>query len=226
MTVNVFYPDADTESTSVDGNMQRTQPNDETSSWSDMQSGAGTQADDSAPVITLEMFTHSTAGRWSYLTRAILLFNTSDLSGLTLTSATIGVVLYAGGVTDDFSQTCELVLSTPASNTALVAADYTELGTALQATGKALSSYTAGPGAGYQDITLSATGLGNISKTSITKLGFRFSGDVSNTEPTSPGGSERSRLQIYSAEETHGSDIRPKLTVITVAPFTPKAIMF
>lgn len=68
--------------------------------------------------------------------------------------------------------------------------------------------------AGYNDITLNATGRGWINKTGVTKLAFLSSRDISDTPPT---GEER--VWVWSYEK--GDGYRPKLVVTYSASAAP-----
>ena len=111
----------------------------------------------------------------------------------------------------------DLVQSSTASNTALVAADYqgTVGNTALQSdTQPAFSAITC-DSATYTDYLLNVTGRGNISLTGITKFGVKGSSDRTNTAPTWSSNLTAGK-QIITAE-TAGTSTDPKLAVTYTA---------
>src|SRR3990167_840216 len=177
LTESTINPDADPETTTTDGNVQRTGTD---LTWADIRDGVGTSASDTSVTIDSPELTSSaaTANRWDAMKRAITLFKT-DLIGPSgsVSAATYG--LYVSNISDAFGQNARMVTSNPASNTALVSADYTTLGTATQATGD-LDLSTLSNNA-YNTWTLTSTGIGNISKVGVTKFGVRLSGDADNS---------------------------------------------
>jgi hypothetical protein len=79
-----------------------------------------------------------------------------------------------------------LVSASPASNTALAANDFDDVGSTE------LSSQVTYPVStgGYNDFALNASGIAAISKTGVTKFAFRSGHDINNSVPntTSWGG--------------------------------------
>jgi hypothetical protein len=207
-TTSTFYPDPDAESTSVDGEVFRYSLSGE--AWSAIRGGDGTNADDSfwghlAPRISS---IDVGSGLWTLLGRLILLFDTSSLPDADpITAATLRFKV--ANWLDNFDQKLSLVAATPASNTALVAADYAQLGSTRFATDLDLGSLTT---AAYNSLPLNTTGLTAISNVGITKLGCRLSGDLDNVEPTWAANTE-DWLQFKTADETGTAD-DPYLEVI------------
>ncbi len=216
MTVSTFFPDADPETSSVDGLVIRGSVDE---AWATIRAGAGTSATPSDGNGDPAIVTGSTTDQWIEMTRAILVFDTSALPDSdSIHSATLGIVLSA--VTDDFSTSISLVRSTPASETDLVSADYGQLGTVKQATDLTIASLTA-DGATVNNFALNASGLGNISKTARSLFGIRHTPDVDNAEPTWSI-TDRAQINMSFAEEVSAGDDRPRLVVThsTVADFT------
>ena len=111
---------------------------------------------------------------------------------------------------DGASGSIVLILTTQADPTTLAVGDFDNLTLNSPAEGaarKTLASMTTGQ---YNDITLNATGLGWISKTSYTLLGTRERRDVDNVEPSS---ATVNRV-IVSASEEAGTTQDPKLVVV------------
>ena len=213
------YPDANPETTSVDGIVYRTGANE---TFSTIRAGAGTLANDSTTGLyqtAVSLFATATTNQYEQLSRSIFLFDTSSLtSGAAISAATLSLWIRSKnnslGMTSAHAGMA-IVGSTPASNTALVAADYGNLGTTRYATDIAYDSVTIGA---YNDFTLNATGLTNISKTSVTKFGARFAVDVDNGSPAWTAYLSTS-YEIPYADWT-GTTQDPKLVVTYVLGFT------
>lgn len=220
MAVSTFFPGA----TAVDGHAGRDSAGE---TWAAQRGGAGTVAADAGAQPRFAIGTNG-ASLWQTCYRSILLFDTSSIPDAdTIDSATMEIV--AIGRVDDFSvgQSASMVASTPASNTALVNGDYSQVNTAKQATDKTLASFTVDSIA-YNAFNLNATGLTNISKTGVSKFGLRITSDFDNVEPT-VGASKTAQIEWASAEEVLAEDKRPKLVVThTAAPstFIPKMLAF
>ena len=162
-TTSTFYPDANPESTSVDGYVARTGV-DET--FSTIRGGAGTTANDSdndEGYATL--IASTTSNQYAQMFRSIVLFDTSSIpDGDTISSATIS--FYGNFKFNGLGSTnleMDVTASTPAANTSLVAADYQQLGS----TSFGSVSYASYSTTGYNDITLNSSGLADISKTRV-----------------------------------------------------------
>lgn len=211
-TTTTFYPDPNPETTSVDGRVSRnTGSND---SWSTLRGATtATSVDDStASMYWVQLNGYSSTG-WQDLSRSVYLFDTSALTaGATISSAIMSV--YCVTKNDDsntHNQTIEVVQSNPASNTSLATGDWntsTRWTMTRQATGISHSSITNGA---YNDFTFNGTGLGNISKTAVSKFGIVLSGDADNTEPTKDA-SHQTLYTGYFSEQT-GTSNDPKLAV-------------
>lgn len=202
MATLTVYPDADAESTSVDGAVFNSG-----ATWSGVHDAtAGTGFDDSTSPVQFIRARKVSAGDWR-VNRGFFLFDTSALTaGASISSAIISFAGQGTAVNNADGGNIDIVQTTPASNTALVAEDWDEIGTTLQATSLALSSWVSTDNT-YNDLTLNATGLGNISKTGITKFGTRHSFDTSNTEPTG-----NNDAFCYTSDNT-GTSSDPKLVV-------------
>jgi len=213
-TISTFFPDADVESTSVDGEAARTTVD---QTFADIRSGAGNASLPSASEIIAQLTANTTTNHFKRLRRMIFLFDTSALPDSdAIDSATMDFVATLS--TNTYSETAfvALVTSTPASNTNIVDADYAQLGTVDQATDLNVASVTADSST-YNLFTLNSTGLGNISKTSITKFGMRLAFDADNSSPTW-GSNHDAKTHVATAEEVLSGDKRPRLVVTHTAP--------
>lgn len=208
-TTSTFYPDADPESTSVDGFANKGAG---LSSWAASRSAAGDGSNDTSTsgiVVQSEQ-----AGANDYpIKRTFYLFDTSALpDGDTIDSATLSIYSTGSGNDTESSSPADLVLteSNPASNTAIVNSDY-DIGNWASFTTEFASRIDLGTFIGtsqYHVFTLNASGLSNISKTSISKFGVRAANDFDNNAPTA-----RSYGFGYYADQT-GTTNDPKLVVI------------
>lgn len=213
MAEMTFYPDAGI--ASVDGAVREYQDPGET--WANMVGGAGTHTfPDHAELDVVRMKGGGVEDRWVYLFRAIYLFDSSGLpDGCRVTGAVFS--LYGTDKLDELSCTPNICVyaSDPNSDTALIAADYTSLGTVELSN---TITYAAWNTAGYNDFTLidvDTDGFGYIKKgagaAGITKLGVRNANyDVTGTKPNwvSTG---TSKLIAYYTEQ--GIGFKPKLVV-------------
>lgn len=202
-----LYPDADPETTSVDG---RVAQQDHDQSWLQAHGGLGNIAEDNISNLSADVSSDTIAypNKWWRIQRAILLFDTSSIpAGATILSAILSV--YSTSKACDFAGSSFAVFSSnPASNTGLVTSDYRRLGSTPLSNAIACGDIDA---AGWNEFTLNGAGRAAIAKGSITKLGIREATyDARNTAP-GPWAADKSIGFVFNAAET-GSNI-PKLTV-------------
>lgn len=209
-TTSYFYPDADTETTSVDGYV-RTNSSDDT--WTNQRDDTGTsgEASDTANVNALGVV-HGTSTNYHYFTRGFVLFDTSSLpDGDAISAATLSIYGFDSQTTISGGE-LGIVSSSPASNTAIVPGDfyrYTHFGSTEFGTRIAAGSWITGA---YNDITLNASGLANISKTGVSKFGFRTGFDLDDSAPSGSSG-DTFQLRWRTAEYSGGSQ-EPVLAVV------------
>ncbi len=174
-----FYPDADPEVTSVDGAVGRWLVHD---LWDDIRNGVGNWARDAVATAEVAIESDLAADKWAWLSRIILLFDTSSLpNGAIIVEASLRVYVHNFSDTLGANPTFNVFTSNPASNTALVPADYSQLGNAPLATPIAFADIV---GNAYNTFTLNAAGRALINKAGITKLGIReASYDALDIEP-------------------------------------------
>ena len=204
----VKNPDANPETTTVDGRVGRQVSNE---SWTTKHDSAGESAADTTSSLDAPQLIASTSAGspWSELWRMVTLFDTSALTSAAVLAATSKVSLYiTSTVVTLGSQSYRWVTCTPASNTALVAADYNlaNWGATAQGTDATLAGIT---GNAYNDTTLNSTGLASVSLTGITKFGMRLVSDAANAEPTWSSGAI---ARITGTQADAGSN-KPKLTI-------------
>jgi len=207
-------PDADTESTSVDGYVLREATNE---SWATIRAGAGTSSGDADTAIAPIFIDTGVGGdKFFILRRGIFLFDTSALPDTdTIDSATFEFVSSGKNNNAGFVSTSDLdvhlVSSTPASNTALVNADYSQTGSTSFGS-KTYDSVTTDSST-YNSITIDATGRATISKTGVTKFGIRCGADFSDTAPSYTNTGNNSRITFILADEA-GSSQDPLLVIV------------
>jgi hypothetical protein len=201
-----FYP-------SLDGYVDHFQTN---QTWATIHDAAGNTADNvSAYSGTVQIVSTSTTNTWSAIVRSIYLFDTSALpDNAIISSATFSV--YGGDKVDQgsWSPTMNIYSVNPSSNTSLTATDYATFGTTTYC--DAAITYANMNAAGYNNFTLNSTGLSNISKTGITKIGLREATyDVANSAPTYVA-SKQFYFRGYYSEQ--GAGYQPKLVVTYTTP--------
>lgn len=196
-TVSTFYPNAHTETTSVDGYVVRTG-----GTWTNVRDTAdGTASSDSA---TGEWIMSDNDSPGSYTcTRHFYLFDTSAIGSDTVDSATFSAYQSNNGEGD---RNVGLIQTSPASNTALVVGDFDAMTINSPAEGTDARVLCNGTGV-YRDFVMNATGLGWIVTGGITKLGLRMAFDIDNTAPTA-----RNYSRFDFADQT-GTTQDPKLVV-------------
>jgi len=217
LLVNVdatYYPDPNIESTSVDGYVKRGGTN---LTWNDIVTGAGTYSSDAdASVYVIYITSGSTSGNWNGNHRGIFLFDASGSSGNTITDAVLS--LYgAGWKQDNLSCTpnVDIYTSTPATDTAIVDADYAQVASTSQ-TGSPIT-YANWSSTAYNAFTLDATGVATVQTaidgTGIVKLGARNQNyDVLNSAPNWVS-STVSGFSCYLADQANTTS-DPKLELV------------
>lgn len=210
------YPDAHPETDTVDGRISYSSYSATWSTIHNATSGKKVYDQETSGYFVLLNSSYSSS-EWGELCRSFFLFKTSALgSGATVSDATFSFY-----VPSTYSQglgtiTINVVASTPASNTGLVVGDYDQLGTTSFGTKSGTSS-------GYNDITLNASGISNISKTGISKFGCRSEWDRSNTPPTWVSNKTSLEECCFAEDTTANNGKDPKLVVTyTAQSFVPK----
>lgn len=176
---DTFYPDPDTESTSVDG-----WASDEQSTWNSAHDGSGTNSSDSNGKNGLNLYVGRNGSPY-LIRRVAILFDTSALPDTaTISSATLSTYLDTHSNADnDGDDFVSVITSTPASNTAIANGDYDAIGDAIDDPTEQIDSgerldLTGLSTGQYYDFDLNSTGIGNISKTGISKFGLREGHDI------------------------------------------------
>lgn len=175
-----YNPDADPESTSVDGYVYEST----SSSWSVMVAAAGDSFNDSQVGYDkcAAFYAYNIADTWWDLYRAIFLFDTSGLpDNATITAATFAVRGYTKIDQTSSTPTLNIYNSNPASDTGLAGTDYSTVGnTAFCDTAITYAGFTS---SGWNYFPLNTAGINAISKTAISKFSLRTNYDVTVTAP-------------------------------------------
>lgn len=204
-----FNPDADPETSSVDGRVRRNTFS-TGESWSSQRTGAGNGTSDNGTTGDTGISTTGVTNNWGEDSRGFYLFDTSSLDDGAVISAA-DVDLYITTVTDNFTEDAAIVATNPASNTALVNADYSTVGTTDYSSRVTLASMTT---SAYNTFTLNASGIAAIDVTGITKLGSRIGASIDDTEPTWASNND-SKFRVQMADA--GSNA-PRLDVTYTIP--------
>lgn len=221
----VAYPDANPETTTFDG-LYRIYIG-IGFSWSTLMTGngdGGTNDDVASGWAIGFRQTNYGAGSqlWRHVMRTDTLFDTSSIPDTdTISSATLslsGNGTSAWDMSDVITatqRTLEVVEHDTTSNTAITATDMpvSTFGATSWASFDPGSDGSSWNDAGYNDFTFNATGISNVSKTGVTKLGILTGAELNNSEP---GKSATDyawwNVQIYFADQT-GTTNDPKFTV-------------
>lgn len=212
-TTSTFYPDAHTESTSVDGWISKGN----SSVWSTTRDAtSGALVDDGDDAIIQDNTggegpsTGKTSGGFFVVGRLFTLFDTSSIPDSdTISSATLSYYVSATANGDnDGDDWINIYTTSPASNTNLVLDDFDQIGSTAQSTQIDIGSITT---SAYNNWALNATGISNISKTGITKFGAREGHDAIDSAYAG-GNNTRNYITVYLAEQS-GTTTDPKLVV-------------
>jgi hypothetical protein len=183
-----------------------------------IHTGTGTHALENQAFVQLQIKNGPVADTWLSLYRSFLLFDTSAIPDSdVISSATFEAVATVRQDTLTPAGSIRMVTSTPASDSTLATSDYTNIATVAQAPDTTLASLTVDSST-YNVLTLNATGLGNISKTGISKFGLRLVADADNSEPTWGSYVKIADLKLAAANEVISGDKRARLVVTHGAP--------
>jgi hypothetical protein len=234
-TTSTFYPDPDAESTSVDGYVRSDQlPG---VSWASIHAettitntgglGGAFPSTATSDYPGIGVYGYNSNTRW-VLSRAFFLFDTSSIPDTdSIDSATFSFYITGKENSDnDGEDFFNVIQTSPASNTDLVAGDFDQCGAVSNPTeGATRVDMGSLSTSAYNDWTLDATGRGWIDKSGITKLGLREGHDILNSTPSvsNSGNQIQGRFADYT-----GTSSDPKLVVVHSAggaTFIPKIMM-
>ena len=203
-----FYPDANPETSTVDGYVNHT--NTGGLDFGVLRGEAGNFAGASDTQASIR-FLHADGitNKWQRMIRCPMLFDTASLHG-SIESAILSV--YTAASNGDFNEEVNVYSSNPASNTDLVAGDYDTIGSTAYSTG--IQTGSLGSGA-YNTWTLNASGRSAIDLAGITKFALASEADRDNTGPAWGANQEDSATIRFAEYSGTGSD--PYLTATLVA---------
>lgn len=213
-----IYPDPDAEVSSVDGYAQRVAATG--SAWAAMRDGTGTASNDSSTTMAAPLMQSYTNSLNRIMARGIYSFDTSSLSGLTVSDASLYLTAWADAH-HDWAAVGDVSLTggTTASTTAIGNSDFQGFaGIAFTDVPQALENWTSGT---THAIAMNAAGIAAIDTEGQTTLFTRFTDDITDVEPTQPGALLTTALIIHTAEAT-GTANDPYLE-ITTAEAAPAA---
>ncbi len=210
-TEGTFYPDADPETTSVDGYVGRHSVNE---IFTTIRNGTGAGFNDASTTIAAQLNASTTSNQYDALWRGILTFNTSSI----VSSASIinsQLSLYGSGKNNGLGNPDLYIAdASPISNTALQANDFSNISRISFGS----VTYASWSITSYNDITENSSGISNINKTGITKRSIQLSWDLlNNTTGLSWVSGLQAYIYAFSAEET-GTSKDPKLVVTYGVP--------
>lgn len=202
---DTFNPDANPESTSVDGRVYRGVVNE---TFGTIRAGVGSAGDDTfSSDLNIQVKGSGTSNQWAVLLRSFFLFDTSSIpDGDIVSAATFS--LYVTAKTTNITDSVGLLQSNPASNTAIIASDYQGFTQTTRQTNSDLTISGMTTSA-YNDWVLNNTGISNVSKTGITKLGIKTASDIDNSAPSWVNGASGD----FTANQADAGSNKPKLVV-------------
>lgn len=187
----------------VDGYVERdVAPSAQT--WSQVRDGAGTAGYPSVVVNRIWSNTGSSSPYWYQIQRTVMLFDTSSLTASAVISTAVLSIYGQNNYSGLGSVAVQMISCTPASDSNLVAGDYNTMGSTTFGNIAAGSFSTSA----YNDVTLNASGISNISLTNISKFAAINDWDYTNTPPT--WAADNTNRYSYAAD--NGTNI-PKLVV-------------
>ncbi len=218
MAEYTFYPDANPETTSVDGSVMHYDM--DGAAWGDLQGGEGVLAIDYDGVMRIEIQAGASS-EWDIISRGIILFDISAEIPEGFTIASGKVRIYTGTYINEFTANAfafGIYSSAPASNTVLVAGDFDSLGTTLLSVKKNYDDIVKD---GWTEFSLNTIGIALINTAlnsdGIVKLGIREANyDAANIEPTWEH-NHAVYIRPYTSDEGVAYEYAPQLVLNTGA---------
>lgn len=204
------YPGSNGSLNPVDGDCGRGVGGVVDENFSTIVAGAGDNNNTGGSSAIITLIGSTTSNQFKTLRRGIFVFDTSSLtSGATISAATLSFAcsLQTNGLGSTDLHVCA---STPASDTALANADYSQLGSTSFGS-LAYASWVV-DSATYNSISLNASGISNISKTGNSRFGTRLAWDINGsfTGTWASSGQTRYFLNTFAGG---GTTSGPKLVV-------------
>lgn len=218
MTTTTLYPNAHTETVSVDGTVEHYVSAGAGLTWAEIMAGAGTGHDDTSNELYAPWFTSDTTGRtnlWTGMIRGIMSF--SIPAGTLVTSAVLSIYGTYKADPQSWAPNITLCQVTPASPTDLVNADYADFSSTQYATPITYANWSI---TGYNDFTINAAGLAVIAAGGVVYFGVRNANyDIANSAPSTWLQNQSAGFGWYTAEK--GTVYRPKLVITYTADVYP-----
>jgi len=223
---DTFFPDANPETSSVDGRVSHDVSSPVTGRfWASLRGEVGNQHSDSSSLLPCYEITAGpsvVSGAWTRITRSIYLFDTSTLgASATLDDATFSVKIQAKTNTGINSPAMNVYSSAPASDTDLVNGDYNSLGTTVFSTAITFASQTT---SAYNDFLLNTSGEAAVETEDVSNFGIRESVYDGTGSAPSWATNQNMNTQVWMAERT-GTSEDPKLVVNFTVPVTLRPII-
>lgn len=203
-----FTPDANPETTTVDGMAARTGQN---ATWASVTGGAGTFSTDTGSTESLGVQSTTTTDQYEYYRHIFFGFDTSSIgSGQQVDSASITLRRDNVRIGGTLGLSTDIYTSTPASNTALASGDYMSFGsTSLTGSPRVMEDESFdNPSV---ETTFDSNGEAAIQMEGVTNLGIGVTAAHESGSPTWAS-SHQALLRITLAENSGTAD-DPTLTV-------------
>ena len=213
-----FYPDANPESTSVDGSLASSAD----ATWANVRDAVNAETAFPSSTTEYNIWAQLDTGSNYSIRRGIFLYDISSLSGKRVVSA--NTQLYTYNLQDDDNDGDDfvrIVSSAPATNTNIVAGDFDSFGTTAYAGDIDIGNLSANA---YNTWTMNSTGRAflqsAINGDGIVKLGTREGHDALDHPIV---GESLNRMKTYFAD--NGSN-KPKLVVTYTLPAAGGSILW
>jgi hypothetical protein len=202
MATLTVYPDSGKPgTTSVDGEIGVR--NDTSGNYTTVHDAATGDTLDNGGTGKMQVLNYKSGANY-LIQRCIVNFDTSALTASATISAATLSVYDENDQEDNDNDALSLVTNTAAAANDYTTADYDQFGTVKQASDIDFGSLVVNS---YNDMALNATGLGNISKTGVTKFGLRTANDIAASAPAA------GNYKTFSTADDAGTTQDPKLVI-------------
>jgi len=216
MPILTIYPQAGSggSNTTVDGWVGGS--NGAEDSWSDVRDASPVISDDTSNLIFVGTRTISTPNTWFQLTRGIFTFDVSFLNPASLIRSCSFCIQRTVDTGDPFSVSLNITSASPASNNAIVNADFAlaNFGTDKFSTDRTLASVPIGSA---EDFEFNDDGKNYLLANSIAGVSLRMVEDIDNSAPSWVSGTEW--FAYFGAADVVGTSIDPCITIDYVEYF-------
>ena len=210
-TTSTFYPAAGANSPADGRTRQQHLPKGSGATWATVIGGAGNEANSSGDGDSgMQMESDSATDKWTQVGRAAWMFDTSTIGADNIDSSTIS--FYGSAKGDNLSITPDINVysAAPAATNDVVAGDYDSYGSTAFSSVITLANIST---TAYNDFSLNASGITNISKTGVSKFGTRNANyDVAAVAPT--WSNDTGSWLFFNTADQAGTTKDPKLVVV------------